>query len=85
MGVDVPKPDYLKEGESARLFPIGSLSNKERRATSTLLAILPIFPELASELLDSISERPGKREPLFQLTQKLFSKIQTRMTGQMDC
>jgi len=72
MGVGVPLPDYLKEGESARLFPIGSLSNKERRATSTLLAILPIFPELASELLSSISERPGKRAVLSAYTEVVF-------------
>ena len=66
-------PGYLEQGEPARLFPVGSTSAKERRVTSTLLAILPIFPELAADLLNTIGYRLGKRAIVTTFTEVVLA------------
>ena len=54
-------PEFLKSGEKARLIPVGSEKNQERRATSVFLATLTVVEEFATTMLSSIGQRVGKR------------------------
>jgi len=65
-------PNYLEQGEPARLLPVGSQSNKERRVTSTLLGMFPILPELAEKILQTIGFRLGRRARVTAYTEVVF-------------
>ena len=71
-------PDFIEQGEQARLFPVGSLSNKERRTTSTLLAVLPILPELAEQLLQTIGFRLGKKAQISVYTEVVLKNTENK-------
>lgn len=47
-------PDYLKQGEMARLFPVLSTTSKEGRTTSIVLACLCKIDEFGTQLLSSV-------------------------------
>ncbi|MFV1492887.1 hypothetical protein VWX97_18200 [Phaeobacter sp. JH18-32] len=66
------RPEYLKQGEPARLFPVLSNNSKEGRTTSILLACLSKVEELASELLASLGQRAGKRTSVETFTEVVF-------------
>ncbi|ATG36366.1 putative stress response protein [Phaeobacter piscinae] len=66
------RPEYLKQGEPARLFPVLSNNSKEGRTTSILLACLSKVEELASELLASLGQRTGKRTTVETFTEVVF-------------
>ena len=66
-------PDFLKQGEAARLFPVLSTTSKEGRATSILLSCLEKVDEFAAEQLRTIGLRPGKRTTLQCFTEVVFS------------
>ncbi|WP_260100854.1 hypothetical protein [Phaeobacter inhibens] len=66
------RPEYLKQGEPARLFPVLSNNSKEGRTTSILLACLSKVEELASELLASLGQRTGKRTTIETFTEVVF-------------
>ena len=65
-------PDYLRQGELARLFPVLSTTSKEGRTTSILLACMSKVDEFASELLGSLGQRVGKRSRLTTYTEIAF-------------
>ena len=52
------RPEFLKEGEPARLFPTSSRS--ESQITSIFLAVLTKLPKLAERLFDSIPDKNAK-------------------------
>ncbi|WP_234423534.1 hypothetical protein [Tateyamaria sp. Alg231-49] len=54
-------PEYLAQGEAARLFPVLSTTSKEGRTTSIELACMVQIEELGSALLQSIGQKRGKR------------------------
>ncbi len=54
-------PEFLSQGQQARLFPTVSNSSRENRLTSVFLAILPIIPELSKDLFSTIGLRVGMR------------------------
>lgn len=54
-------PDYLKQGEPARLFPVLSTTSKEGRTTSIVLACLSSIFEFSREMLGSLGQRVGSR------------------------
>jgi len=54
-------PDFLKQGEKARLFPTVADTNRENRLTSIFLALLPQMPVVAESLLSTVGLRVGKR------------------------
>jgi len=47
-------PDFLKQGEAARLFPVLSTTSKEGRATSILLSCLDKVDEFAAVQLRTL-------------------------------
>lgn len=72
-----PRPDYLIQGESARLFPVLSNTSKEGRTTSIMLACLVQIHEFGADLLFSVGQRRGKRASLQTYTEVVFK-------GQVD-
>lgn len=54
-------PDYLVQGEQARLFPVLSNTSKEGRTTSIVLACMAKVDEFGVRLLGSIGQRVGVR------------------------
>ncbi|MGX9357383.1 hypothetical protein ACS3SW_20060 [Roseobacteraceae bacterium S113] len=78
-------PEYLKQGEPARLFPVLSTTSKEGRTTSIVLACLGKISEFGAELLGSIGQRVGKTAAIDAYTEVVFHKqsasIQDRPDG----
>lgn len=66
------RPEYLIQGEPARLFPVLSNNSKEGRTTSILLACVSKVEELASDLLSSLGQRSGKRTTIETYTEVVF-------------
>ena len=54
-------PDFLKQGERARLIPITADSNKEARTLSVLMSMASAIPDLAHALFAPVGQRIGKR------------------------
>ena len=65
-------PDYLKQGEAARLFPVLSTTSKEGRATSIFLACFSTVDVLGKKLLSSIKKGIGIRTKLEAYTEVVF-------------
>lgn len=63
------KPDYLIQGEKARLIPVGAESNKEARVLSVGLAMMTQIPALSKNLLASCNYRLGTRAKLAAWTE----------------
>ena len=66
------RPDYLVQGESARLFPVLSNTSKEGRTTSIVLACLVQIEEFGADLLLSVGQKRGKRATLQTFTEVVF-------------
>ena len=62
-------PEYLKQGEVARLFPVLSTTSKEGRTTSIVLACMSKIEEFGAELLSSVGQRVGKRAEIETFTE----------------
>lgn len=67
-------PDYLKQGELARLFPVLSTNSKEGRATSILLSCLSKVDEFGAEQLKTLGLRAGKRTSIECYTEVVFQE-----------
>jgi len=67
-------PDYLKQGEAARLFPVLSTTSKEGRTTSIVLACLCKIDEFGAHLLSSVGQRVGARSKVDTYTEVVFHK-----------
>lgn len=67
-------PDYLTQGEPARLFPVLSTTSKEGRTTSILLACLSKIEEFGASLLGTVGQRVGKRSRIETYTEVAFEK-----------
>lgn len=67
-----PKPDYISQGETARLFPVLATTSKEGRATSILLACISRIDEFGKSLLASVGRRVGKRAVVEAYTEVCF-------------
>lgn len=67
-------PEYLKQGEAARLFPVLSTTSKEGRTTSIVLACVSKVEEFGSELLSSVGQKLGKRTKVATYTEVCFEK-----------
>lgn len=62
-------PDYIIQGEDARLFPVLSTTSKEGRTTSIVLACLSKVNELGASLLSSLGQRVGVRSRIETYTE----------------
>lgn len=66
------RPEYLTQGEEARLFPVLSTTSKEGRTASIVLACLSRVDEFGASLLASIGKKTGKRSTLSTFTEVVF-------------
>ena len=66
------RPDYLSQGEEARLFPVLSTTSKEGRTSSIVLACLTKIDEFGSDLLNSVGKKVGKRSTMSSFTEVVF-------------
>ncbi len=66
-------PDFLKQGEAARLFPVLATTSKEGRATSILLSCMEKVDEFAAAQLKTLGMRSGKRTKLECFTEVVFA------------
>ncbi|MDG2467073.1 MAG: hypothetical protein P8N97_07605 [Alphaproteobacteria bacterium] len=67
-------PANIKDGKPARLFSSLKISNKEQIATSTLLAVFRIIPELLADLLSQTEVRFRDRTDVKVYTEITLSK-----------
>jgi hypothetical protein len=65
-------PEYLNQGETARLFPVLSTTSKEGRTTSIVLACLVQIEEFGAQLLQSVGQKRGKRAKVQAFTEVVF-------------
>lgn len=66
------RPEFLSQGEVARLFPVLANTSKEGRTTSVVLACLSNVAELGAELLSSVGQRVGSRSKVEAFTEVVF-------------
>ncbi len=71
------RPDYLKQGEIARLFPVLATTSKEGRTTSIVLSCLSRVDEFGDALLSSVGLKLGKRSIVECYTEIVFSSEKT--------
>lgn len=64
-----PLPEYLTQGEQARLFPVLATTSKEGRTTSIVLACLAKIDEFGTSLLSSVSQKVGVRTKIETYTE----------------
>ena len=77
-------PEYLVQGEPARLFPVLATTSKEGRATSIFLACLSNIDEFRRELLQSLGLRVGKRTVVETYTEIVFKDQKADRTDRPD-
>lgn len=77
-------PEYLKQGETARLFPVLATTSKEGRTTSIVLACLSFVGEFGSEVLSSLGVRVGKRAKIQTYTEVVFKDQNPSMKDRPD-
>jgi hypothetical protein len=77
-------PEYLSQGEAARLFPVLSTTSKEGRTTSIVLACLAKVEEFGASLLETVGQRVGKRTKIGTFTEVVFKKQPTTIKDRPD-
>lgn len=70
----VERPDFLKGGEPARLFPLVADTNREQRIASILLAVMTQVPALAADLLGTVGLRIGVRTKIDAFTEVVLQQ-----------
>jgi len=67
-------PEFLKQGERARLFPILADTSREKRIASIYLSLLPQVPALAEAILATTGLRVGKRTRIEAFTEVVLKE-----------
>lgn len=62
-------PEYIVQGEQARLFPVLSTTSKEGRTTSIVLACMAKIDEFGAALLNSLGQKVGVRAKIETYTE----------------
>ncbi|MEE9453145.1 MAG: hypothetical protein V3V13_02020 [Paracoccaceae bacterium] len=78
------RPDYLAQGETARLFPVLSTTSKEGRTTSIVLATLTKVEEFGAALLRSVGLKIGKTAKISTFTEVVFKGQKTDTKDRPD-
>lgn len=78
------RPEYLEQGEAARLFPVLATTSKEGRTTSIVLACISKIEEFGSELLLSVGKRVGKRSKIETYTEIIFKNEKVQVKDRPD-
>src|SRR6056297_592680 len=78
------RPDYLAQGEAARLFPVLATTSKEGRTTSIFLACISKIEEFGSELMNTVGKRVGKRSKIETYTEIVFKNEKVQVKDRPD-
>jgi len=78
------RPEYLSQGEEARLFPVLSTTSKEGRTASIVLACFSRVDEFAAALLNSIGKKTGKRSEVTTFTEVVFKNQKENVRDRPD-
>ncbi|SHF04385.1 hypothetical protein SAMN05444273_103524 [Litoreibacter ascidiaceicola] len=78
------RPDYLKQGEIARLFPVLATTSKEGRTTSIVLSCLSRVQEFGNEMLTSVGVKIGKRSQIECYTEIVFQAEKIKPNDRPD-
>ncbi|MFB9148292.1 hypothetical protein [Roseovarius ramblicola] len=78
------RPDYLVQGEAARLFPVLATTSKEGRTTSIVLACVSKIEEFGADLLTTIGQRVGKRAQIGSFTEIVFKSEKAKVNDRPD-
>lgn len=78
------RPDYLVQGEAARLFPVLATTSKEGRTTSIVLACIAMIEEFGSELMGAVGKRVGKRSKIETYTEIIFANEKVKVKDRPD-
>jgi len=66
------KPEYLRAGDLARLFPVLATTSKEGRTTAIVLSCIARIDEFGAALLDQLGQRVGVRSNIDCYTEVVF-------------
>ncbi|MGX0876949.1 hypothetical protein ACSSV4_001633 [Roseovarius sp. MBR-154] len=78
------RPDYLVQGEAARLFPVLATTSKEGRTTSIVRACISKVEEFGSELMATLGQRLGKRAKVETFTEIVFKNEKIKVKDRPD-
>lgn len=78
------RPDYLVQGEAARLFPVLATTSKEGRTTSIFLACISKVEEFGAELMGTVGKRIGKRSEVETYTEIVFKNEKVQVKDRPD-
>ncbi|MBL4645291.1 MAG: hypothetical protein JKY99_02400 [Rhizobiales bacterium] len=78
------RPNYLSQGESARLFPVLSTTSKEGKATSILLACISLVDEFGRKILSTLDQIPARRAKIKSYTEIVFKTENTVSADRPD-
>lgn len=77
-------PEYIVQGEKARLFPVLSNTSKEGRTTSIVLACMAQIDEFGASLLSSLGQKIGVRSKIFTYTEVVCKNRATEVKERPD-
>lgn len=78
------RPEYLSQGEHARLFPVLSTTSREGRTTSIVLACISKIEEFGAALISSLGKKVGKRSRVETFTEVVFKNEKTKINDRPD-
>lgn len=78
------RPEYLSQGEAARLFPVLATTSKEGRTTSIVLSCITNVFEFGQSLLKSVGVRVGKRASIEAYTEIVFAGSKSKEKDRPD-
>jgi hypothetical protein len=67
-------PDFLRQGEPARLIPVAASGQRERQACSVLLAVLSVVQPFARQVFRHMGYRMGRRAWVEAYTEIVFKR-----------
>ncbi len=73
-GTDSTRPNFLKAGEAARLFPVLSDNSREGRALSILLSTMRFVPLFGSTLIAELGHKMRTRSRLHTYTEVVLTQ-----------
>ncbi len=77
-------PEYLSQGDTARLFPVLATTSKEGRATSVFLACMSCVQPLGQRMLATVGQRAGVRARLKAYTEVVFKGMSSGLKERPD-
>lgn len=77
-------PEYMTQGETARLFPVLSTSSREGRATSIFLSCLSLIDGFSHEIMQLLGRRLGSRARVTCFTEVVLKGVKDSERNRPD-